>query len=128
MSIKNAPATAHKPSYTVKRVITVALCKLNVGEPIPVIFAGEPVKYVQIDAKPDKDGKIKAPAPVLRCTRLDTGEIVDLIASTVLLSQLEREYGDVEVGLKGKAVLVESLGKRTGKNYNDIAISELEVS
>lgn len=114
-------------NYTVKRVITVPLCKLNTDEPIPVIFSGDPVRHVQIDAKPDKDGKIKAPAPVLRCTRLDTGEIVDLIASTVLLSQLEREYGDVEQGLKDKAILVESKGKRTGKNYNDISISELEV-
>ena len=113
--------------YKVKRQITVPLCKLNPGEPVPVVFAGEKVREVQIDSKPGPDGKMKAPAKVLRCTRVDTGEVVDLIASTVLLSQLDREYGDHEAGIRGKALLIESTGKRQGKNYNDIKLAEIEV-
>jgi hypothetical protein len=117
-----------KPAYKVKRQITVPLCKLNPGEPVPVVFEGQPIRHVQIDAKPDKDGKVKNPAAVLRCMRVDTGEVVDLIASTVLLSQLEREYGNYEGALKGVALLLESTGKRAGKNYNDIRIAEIDIS
>lgn len=119
-------ATKEKVGYKVKRKITVPLCKLTVNEPVPVKFAGEDPRSVQIDAKPDKDGKVKAPATVLRCARMDTGEVVDLIASTVMLSQLEREYGGVAAQLKDKCVLFESTGKRAGKNYNDVVMSEIE--
>jgi len=119
-------ANEKKVGYKVKRRITVPLCKLNAGEPVPVKFAGEPVREVQIDNKPGPDGKMKSPAKVLRCTRLDTGELVDLIASTVVLSQLEREYGGVAGELAGKCVMLESTGKRQGKAYNDIIMSEIE--
>lgn len=119
-------ATKEKQGYRVTRKITVPLSKLMLGEPMPVKFAGEEPRSVQIDAKPDKDGKVKAPATVLRCTRMDTGEVVDLIASTVMLSQLEREYGGISTALAGKCVLFENTGKRAGKGYNDVVMSEIE--
>lgn len=116
-----------KKTYKVKRRITVPLSKLNTNEPMAVKFLGEAARRVQIDAKPDKDGKLKEPATVLRCMNLDTGELVDLIAPMVLLSQLDREYGGHEDQITGVALMIESTGKRAGKNYNDIGISELEA-
>lgn len=116
-----------KIQYKLARRITVPLAKLMPNEPMPVKFLGEPIRHVQIDNKPDKDGKLKAPATVLRCINLDTGEVVDLIANIVLLSQLDREYGGHEAQLAGKMVMVESTGKRVGKEYNDVVLTELTM-
>ena len=121
-------ATTAKVQYKVAKRITVPLAKLNTGEPIAVKFIGEPARQVQIDAKADKDGKLKEPATVLRCVNLDTGELVDLIAPKVLLSQLDREYGGHEAQIADKLLLIESTGKRAGKNYHDVVISELQIS
>ncbi len=118
---------APKILYKVTKRITVPLCALQPGIPIPFKFAGEPPRMVQIDNKPDKDGNSKKPATCLRATRLDTGEIVDLIASTVLLSQIDREYGGHEEQIAGRNLLLESTGKRTGKNYNDVRIDEISM-
>ena len=114
-----------KVKYKVAKRITVPLAKLLVGEPLAVQFVGEPARKVQIDNKPDKDGKLKDPATVLRCISLEDGQLMDLIAPMVLLSQLDREYGGHEAQLAGKMLLIESTGKRPGKNYNDVMLSEL---
>jgi hypothetical protein len=127
MAEKKSTTEKTAPAYKVKRAITVPLVKLNPGEPIAVKFTGEPVRHIQLDHKPDKDGKLKEEARVLRAVNLETGELVDVIASTVLISQLEREYGNIEDKLKDVALLIENKGKRTGKAYNDISIYELEV-
>lgn len=114
-----------KIAYKIARKITVPLVKLNANEPVAVKFTGDVHKEVQIDSKPDKDGNVKKPATTLRCVSLDTGELVDLIAPMVLMSQLAREYGGIDEELAGKAVLIESTGKRAGKSYNDILLTEL---
>jgi hypothetical protein len=116
-----------RKEFKIKRAITVPLAKLNPEEPINVQFTGDGPRMVQIDSKPDKDGTMKAPATCLRAINLDTGELIDLIASTVLISQLEREFGNIAEGIKGKALFIESRGKRAGKNYNDVYIAELET-
>jgi hypothetical protein len=127
MAEKKSTTEKTAPAYKVKRAITVPLVKLNPGEPLAVRFLGEPQRRVQLDQKPDKDGNLKEEAHVIRGVNLDTGELVDVIASTVLISQLEREYGNIEDKLKDVALLIENKGKRTGKAYNDISIYELEV-
>lgn len=117
-----------KIGYKVTRKITVPLMKLILNEPVPILFVGDEPREVQIDSKPDKDGAVKKPATVIRCTNLDTGELVDLIAPSVLISQLTKEYGGIGEQLKNKAVLVESTGKRQGKSYNDIKLDEISIA
>lgn len=114
-----------KIAYKVTRKITVPLMKLIANEPVAVKFTGDVHGEVQLDSKPDKDGSVKKPATTLRCISLDSGELVDLIAPMVLMSQLSREYGGIDNELAGKAVLIESTGKRAGKSYNDILLTEL---
>lgn len=111
---------AYKPK--IKRQITVPLMKLNTDEPVYVKFTGDEPRLVQLDKKAEKE-----PATVLRCIDVTDGEVIDLIASTVLKSQLVEEFGGIGPQLKGVALMITSTGKRAGKEYNDIRIAEIEA-
>lgn len=106
-----------RPQYKVKRRLNVALYKIKAGDVLPVRLSGEMRKQ----SLGDKD---KEDATILRATHLDSGELIDIIAPTVLLSTLQREYPD---GFANKAVLIECSGKREGKRYNDVFVSELDA-
>lgn len=111
---KQRPARVSKFAGKGKPV-TVPLMKLNAGDVLAMEFTGE-VRKQRIG----KDEK-KEPATVLRATDMDTGELVDVIAPTVLLSTLDREYPD---GIKGRK-LVLSVSQRPDKKYHDVMVSEL---
>lgn len=99
----------------VKRRINVPMMRLNPGDAVAFRFDGT--------TRQQNIGKGKEPATLYRGENLDTGEVCDLIASTVLLSTLQREYPD---GVAGVALLIEA-SQREGKAYRDIFVSELEV-
>jgi len=113
---KDRPAKVSK--YSGKgRAVTVPLMKLNVGDEVALEFTGE-VRKQKIGTG-DKE-----PATVLRATDLDTDELVDVIASTVLISTLDREYPDDKGGIAGKKLLLK-ISQREGKKYRDVMVSEL---
>ena len=114
-----------KTTYRITKRLTHPLLKLKPGEPIAVRFTGDEPKMVQIDSKPGPDGAMKKPATTLRCVNLADDVTIDLIAPQVLLSQLVQEYGGYGLELSNKTLLIESTGKREGKAYNDVVLSEI---
>lgn len=114
---KKRERTPVKSKFTPKRRINVPLMKLSPGDSIALEFTGE--------QKSQKIGdKSKEPATIYRAINLDTGEVCDVIMSTVALSTLEREFGPGASPLKGKKLLLE-VSKREDKRYNDVLVSEL---
>lgn len=98
------------------RRVTVPIVRLNQGDSVAAEFTGG-VRMQQI-------GKGKEPATLLRFTDMDTGVVGDMIAPTVLVSTLKREYGDELADLPGKKLLVE-VSQREGKKYMDVFVSEI---
>lgn len=111
------------------RVLNVPLMKLNAGDAVALQFTGE--RKTMFLGKPNSEGKFTDPvtgkkydkdaAIIFRAVNMDSGEMVDVIAPSVLVSTIEREYKN---DVKDKKLLLEC-SQRVGKNYFDVMVSEL---
>lgn len=111
---------AHRASGNYKRTaaLSIPMVKLNAGDQYALT-----IQAVREQVLPG--GRTKTPATLLRSVNLDTGEMMDVIATTVLVSTLSRAYGEEPGEWVGKSILIEC-SKRPDKRYMDVLIYEIE--
>ncbi len=106
----------------VKKNLTPPVLKLD--EDVPRYVQIEAKMYIgkSITAKPGE--KDREPAHILDCTNLETGEVCQVIASSIIQSTLTENYpNDSYVG---KRFSFTKKARQAGKQYNKFEILELE--
>lgn len=104
--------------YRIARRATAPLISISHEKELAFIVDGEIVEQDSAMSSTPGGRAMR----VVAITRMDTGEEANLVVPTVMESALRRTPG----GYVGKAFLVQHIGKRAGKRYNDIEVYELE--
>lgn len=76
-------------------------------------------------ANPKPDEKTKGPATIAFVVDLVTGDVKQLLLSTVQIGTLNENYPDYSY--IDKSFQLVNLGKRTGKDYNDVQVIEIDT-
>ena len=114
-----------------EKVGFVPKVKKNLTPPVLKLEEDTPV-YVQITApmyvgkviKAKAGEKEREPAHILDCVNLETGEVCQVIASSIIQSTLTEGYPNN--GYVGLRFSFTKKGKQPGKQYNKFEILELE--
>lgn len=88
-----------------------------------LILSAIHVSKTNIEPKPGEDKE--KPSDIVIALDLETGELVTVIISAVAKGLLEENYP--EIGYKGLSFMFCNKGKREGKRYNDIEMTEIET-
>lgn len=114
-----------KPKFNFKVVknVTLPLLKLQIDEPVHVKITSE--MFVGKDVKPADGDKKKDPAILSHIINLETGEPMQMIMNSVICANLKDVYPDASY--VGKSFQFIKHDKRTGKQYHDFSITEIEV-
>lgn len=106
----------------VKKILTLPLLKLKIGEPVYIKFTAP--LFV---GKLIEDSQTKEPPTMANVINLPTGELVQIMLGSVLQGILKDDYpGD---GFVGKSFMVTLAEKKRGKGagtYNTYSVAELE--
>jgi hypothetical protein len=105
-----------------KRSVTVQSLSMTKGVPYYLGFLSE--VYLG-EGIPSKDGKpAKQPPHLARVVNLETGEEVQVILPTVVVSELSKAYPE---GIATLCFELTVIPPREGKNYNLANITEIEA-
>ncbi len=120
----SAPASNDKPAlkYSIAKRIVVPTMKVEVDTPIFVRFeqAIEARKKIE-----EVEGKsVEKMIEIARVTNLETGEICEIVAGTVLMSELAEAYA--ENGYIGKCFRI-CKKNVAGKRYKAYELDEITV-
>lgn len=100
------------------------LSQKKVGTSIYVlILSAIHISKTNIEPKPGEDKE--KPSDIVIALDLETGELVTVLISAVEKGLLEENYPDASY--KGLAFMMSNKGKREGKRYNDIEMTEIET-
>jgi len=115
----------------VLKQVTMPLFKLRAGSEIFVKVTGKMFLSKPIKGDTPKDGeKPKEPPTLIPVVKLDTGEIGQIIAGSVLRDIFKDEYpNDSYVGKGFWIVVTEQKEAKVGggRRYNNYTVSEIEV-
>ncbi len=117
------PKAKAKPSFKVKKLITLPLLKFQIDEPIFVKFE-EPM-FIGKEIKGTGDKAKMEPATLANVINLETGEPCQIILATVLKSILTENYENN--AYVGCAFQITKGKKASGKSYNPYSVAELEL-
>lgn len=114
------------PNFRVVRNVTRPLLKMKDNQAYYIqieekIFQAEQVK----NPKKDADGNTQKPPFVFFAKNLEDGHSVQMLANSVLHSELEKQYPDNSY--VGKVFELIKNTKAEGKSYNTFGITELEA-
>jgi len=129
---ENTGAIAPMTKFKVKKLITLPLLKMTIGDDyfvklIGVKFKASAMKVdpnKAIDPKVEKEAK-KDPPMLINVIDLTTGEPMQMILNSVLESNIDEAYPDdsyVNLGFK-----FIKHAKASGKDYNTFTIAEIEL-
>lgn len=109
----------------VKKLLTVPLLKLAVGEPryikvTAAMFIGKEIKSSRANATPSN----REPATLVNAINLETGEECQVICSAVVKGNFEDKYPDNSY--VGKCFALTKLERAAGKEYNGFKMEEIE--
>lgn len=127
----NTAATGafRRPTFTVKKILTLPLLKLEAGKPVYVQFQG-PIftgKKLTNAAATDAE-KAKLPPEMANVVNLETGELCQIMLGKVLHDLINEEYPQQSYVGKGFMLeLTEKKRGRNGNNYNTYKLAEVEL-
>lgn len=123
VAANNAAGFAFVPK--VKKILTLPLLKMKIGEPVYVKFTAPTFVGKKIAEEP---GKVAKEPPIMaNVINLPTGEMVQIMLGSVLQGILRDEYpNDSYVGKSFMLQLAEQKRGRLGGNYNTYKVAELD--
>jgi len=119
---------ADTPAKFVPKVIknvTLPLLKPAIGTPIYVKVTGAMFIGKDITARETDPTKKKAPATLVECVNLESGELSQLIVPSVLKGIWQDDYP--EDSYVGKGFALTKQEKRPGKEYFPFSVAEIAV-
>lgn len=124
-----APAvSAGGLKFDVKRRIVVPTMKVELNKAIFIRFEQAIEARKKMEDEKQADGSMKPvekTIEIARVTNLETGEIVEFVAGTVLMSELSQAYPEWAYVNKSFRILKKDV---PGKRYKDYELDEIEVS
>lgn len=121
------PAAGSAVKFKIARRIVVPTMKVEMDTEIFVRFEQPIEKRLKMEEEKQPDGSLKSVEKTIeigRVTNLETGEICEIVAGTVLLSELGEAYPNAEYVGKCFRILKK---KVPGKRYNAYELDEIEV-
>lgn len=121
--------TAKKPAFVPQIIKHVTLPLLKPAIDVPVYIQVLKPMYIgkDVSAKSkNAEEKKKAPATLVDCINMETGELSQMIVPSVLKGIWEDDYPDDTYVNKG--FMVTKQAKREGKDYFPFSVAEIAVS
>ena len=128
---KNDNAAAAAPAglkFDVKRRIVVPTMKVELNKTIYIRCEQQIEARKKMEDEKQADGSMKPvekTIEIARVTNLETGEVVEFVAGTVLMSELSQAYPDGSYVSKSFRILKKDV---PGKRYKDYELDEIEVT
>lgn len=118
--VADAPAVFDPSQYEIVQDVVLPILTMPVGETRGFQITGPMFEGKEIK----EDGKAKrGKATLANVVNLVDGQRMQIVIPTVLEANLRENYP--EDGYVGRSFMVRNMGKRPGKEYNDMQISEV---
>lgn len=125
----SATGAFRRPTFNVKRILTLPLLKLEAGKPVYVQFQGAIFTGKKLtNPNATEAEKLKAPPEMANVLNLETGELCQIMLGKVLCELINEEYPAQSYVNKGFMLeLTEKKRGRNGNNYNTYKLAEIDI-